>query len=685
MTTSHRAFFVVLLLFVAILVMQQVLDVAPPPPRYREAASLVVPPPADIENSEFAKVVRTTVPATTEKDRASHVAAEGSPALRGTVLDSRDVPIVGATVMVRWPALPAFVGDHARTIATAITGPGGAYVIPSGLPDDMFAVIVEAPLHSKSRLVAHYGEIVRHVLMRQSTLSIHAAFRATGEPVAMTAVQCVRLVEPKAREVVGWYATDDHGDAQVVGLEPGAYQLIAHSLRANPKVVTGINVEEGEEAKVRIDLDVTGGKLRGVIVDKETSVPIGDADLALNPLFVGGVARSSQSGEFDMGVITLGASIDVFARAPGYAVAQVPVDMKAGHSELRIAMVRGYALHGYVRDRNGKPVSGAQVAVKGEVTRGKGRKMHIATDSKWTETSADGGYALANLVPSDMRYQVFVRSPGFAIINEDLGAVLDSDLRRDWTLDAGSTMKVRVRDREGVLQNGMRIIAFRAEEDLKSEAMLEAVSDQDGTATFQNVFAGTYKVRVLPVDRWVGTVVVSVPAAADVSLVVAKGDTVSGSVRREDGQPVRECLVAVCNSEGQVWSQRVRGASWEFDALEGPPYEVKAWEKGENANAFGGRVARAEGRDVLVVLPSVGTMEGKVLRIPGHAPVQNVRIEARPAGGIQTIAHCMTGVDGSFCLVLPDNMLYDLFIGEGGARSLAKRRSLRVKQTLLID
>lgn len=689
---SHRAFLAVIGLFAFLLILQQAFDPAPPPHQYRDPRTVAAKPTEDLlavtAESHKAVSVHPTNSIVAVREPVSQE-SQVRFALRGIVVSSEDLPIAGAEVCVQWPASPAFLGDQQRQLARVRTDASGEYVIPGGLPRDTVRVLVTAEGFSSDNVLASFGESVSHRLEIEGKLIVDTTIQSSGLPTSCN-VKLVRVLDSSTRFNHGWHATNAQGSATITGLPSGIYQVVAHSRNAVIRVINNVVIASGEATSLTIELDASGVRVHGSVIDRETANPVENAELCLNPNFSGMIVRSNAEGQFDFGVYPPGAVLHVYARAPNYAMGQVFSEVDAQTMPLKLEMTVGHALFGYVRARDGTPIEGAQVIAKGEVTRGKikrgeKRTLHTATDAVAATSGSDGMYRLEHLVPDDMRYEVFVRSPMAAIVNEALDSPLTADVRRDWVLDAGHSLQVKVRADTGHAA-GLRIVAFRVEETLKSEARLEALTNVDGLAILEGLATGTYKLGPAPTDGWVGSAVVEVPASRGVDLRVQKGHVLAGEVRREDSQPVQACMVAVRNAEGRSWSARFIGSAFSFGGLEGPPYDVTAWLRGEGASEFGGRVENAMGGDLVVVVPNVGPMEGNVLRMPQQTPVGNVKIVARAAGTKHLISTCMSDDAGNFSMILPDNTLYDLYVVDAsGETVLARNRRLRIRQTLLIQ
>jgi hypothetical protein len=684
---SRRAFVVVLIAFAILLTLQQAFDPAPPPHQYRDPRTVAAKPTSDIlEFTAEARGAASVYPTESIATVREPVLPDNKLdfALRGHVVSSRDQPVESAVVTVRWPADPAFPGDQQRQLARVRTDASGAYIIPGGLPRDTVRVLVTAEGFSSDNVLAYFGDTVSHRLAPEGKLIVTTTLRSSGLPISCH-VQVVRIVEPRRRFSHGWFVTNAQGSVAITGLPSGAYQVVAHCIEADLRVLNDVAVANGEATSLAIELDVSGVRVHGTVIDRDTAKPVENAELCLNPNFSGMTVRSNAEGQFDMGVYPPGAALQVYARAPNYAMGQAFLEVASQPMSFNLEMTVGHALFGFVRTRTGAPIEGAQIIVKGEVTRGKKRTMHIATDAVATTSGSDGMYRLEHLVPDDMRYEVFVRSPMAAMVNEALEGPLTADVRRDWVLDVGHSLQVKVWVETGPPE-GMRIVAFRSDENLKSEARMEVSTNVDGLAVFEGLVSGTYKIRPFPMDGWVGNAVVEVPTSGGVDLHIQKGHVLAGEVRCEDSQPVQACLVAVRNAEGRLWSARFIGSAFSIGGLEGPPYDVTAWLRGEGSSEFGGRVENAIGDDLVVVVPSVGPMEGNVLRMPQQTPVGNVKIVARAAGTKRIISTCSSDEAGNFSMMLPDNTLYDLYVVDtAGEAMLARNRRLRIKQTLLIQ
>ena len=106
----------------------------------------------------------------------------------------------------------------------------------------------------------------------------------TGKPVAGAAV-AAQLID-RARMLLsdGWgqSVTDDQGRFEILGLEPGVYNLLLLEVpgrrHATAKAVEGVRVKGGSEATASLSV-IEGHPLHGVVIDRASGRPMADAQV----------------------------------------------------------------------------------------------------------------------------------------------------------------------------------------------------------------------------------------------------------------------------------------------------------------------------------------------------------------------------------------------------------------------
>lgn len=241
---------------------------------------------------------------------------------------------------------------------------------------------------------------------------------AQGRPVPWARVEVQENARPRYfREGERAWSRPD-GRFRLRGLLPRAvYQLSVSADGFARASVTARTAPPGRApAPVRIVLD-TGRSARGRLVD-ESGQPVGGAAVSLavpGPLGLEEAesrALSDAEGRFEVrrlspGLYDLKVERRGFAplRRPGVEIAGTSADLGV------VTLLRGAALEGTVRDRQGAPVAGAEIAAL--LVRGRSSFMQPVRHEPplRARTGADGRFVFSDLRPG-MRYDLRIVHPG---------------------------------------------------------------------------------------------------------------------------------------------------------------------------------------------------------------------------------------------------------------------------------
>jgi len=223
------------------------------------------------------------------------------------------------------------------------------------------------------------------------------------------------------------------GRYRLRGLRPGELELKADEPRHVPWTREGLRLARGEARTLDVPLTL-GATLAGRVVD-EAGRPVADAKGSVSRN-LGGVAallaglrgerpsfRSRADGSFTASRLAPGENQSLSVTHPEHeravlgGVALTPGGTKAG---LLVTLRRGAALAGTVKDAEGNPIPGAEVALTQSFTvrsgRGGGRAMLRLVggggDLPRTQSGADGRFELRGLAGGD--YTLRVKAPGWA-------------------------------------------------------------------------------------------------------------------------------------------------------------------------------------------------------------------------------------------------------------------------------
>jgi hypothetical protein len=223
--------------------------------------------------------------------------------------------------------------------------------------------------------------------------------------------------------------------------EPGAHT--ARVERADGTVLHSRPVVVPDADEHRVDLQFASLGVTGVLIDEATQAPIADGEVgvAQGGASGGRPVRTGPDGRFELPVEP-GAYV-LYARAPGYASVQSPLEVGAqGVAEQRIALARGAKLRGRVVDARGQGAAAILVFASGE------RSPEPLAHG---QTAADGSFELAGL--GEARYNLLAGSDlaGFAVqggVGPDAGDIV-------LTLRPPGRVRITVQDAAGAPVSGV--------------------------------------------------------------------------------------------------------------------------------------------------------------------------------------------------------------------------------------
>jgi len=332
------------------------------------------------------------------------------------------------------------------------------------------------------------GQMVMVMMFSGQAPSVPAR---TGGPQRMTAV------------------TREDGSYEMIASEPGSLRISVESLDGKTHYASR-PVELPDAETYVLDLDLPSGQVAGVVLDKDTGAPIGEANVSARPQggLAGAGTRSGPDGRFTLDLDP--GDYRVTASAEGYA--SEGVDVAAGSSapgELRIELARGQVLKGKVVDAQGRPAGEVTVTANFGVAGAPDRHGDV------TMALADGSFRFERLRSLPYNLAAGSRIQGWGV----LPGVQPGSKEVTLQLTPGGLVRLTVRGPEGAPLAGayFSIVAVAG---LPVSVSSFGVSDSSG---FLEVSAPAGSVELLiSKDRREGRVTVSVPAggaaAAEVTL-----------------------------------------------------------------------------------------------------------------------------------------------------------------------
>ena len=194
-----------------------------------------------------------------------------------------------------------------------------------------------------------------------SEVEVSGRISRDGRPVAGTRVRVSGLGHAGV-----WVSepSDEEGRYAVTLHETGAFQLVVES--ADGRVRAKRRIELTEAGSHLVDLEIPASPLQGRIIDAASGAPVKAARVSAYPREGGSVTAAqaaTTNGEFSLDVEPGNYHVDV--TAPGYQSKSIEVEVPdAGAPGIRVALLVGRKVLGYVIDRTGRGTPLAAVAAR---------------------------------------------------------------------------------------------------------------------------------------------------------------------------------------------------------------------------------------------------------------------------------------------------------------------------------
>lgn len=486
----------------------------------------------------------------------------------------------------------------------------------------------------------------------------------------------------------GYPKSSSDGRFTVEDLAEGPHVLKVEAPGFQPAIVSDVKVAGGQTADVGTIRLARGGVVRGVVVDRAGQpVPFATVDsrgAGNENVWYGNEPQGTSDGNGFFEIVGLRSGrVALQARHPDYAsgsVSNLEVDPARGPTEARIVLSRGGRIVGWVRKRDGSPVTGMKV----KVSRSSGEPFYGGGGLPMADLGPDGSYAVSH-VPDG--------SVDVVLLAGDQSR-LSSTLWRTVEVHEGETTEASFTVREilvsgRVTRSGAPIpgarIRLRGE---RSSMMsfggpprtpvapagpqrLEGVARDDGGYELLVDEPGKYLVQVsaLADKGWFPWRRVEVPDADAYGLDLEfSGVSVSGVVvDKETGEPVSRASLSLFAKRHSGISSGV-GATTEADGqfkLEAEQGDFGLWARAEgyapmetDLSLSGDGVA-----GVRLELVRGLVLEGRVLD-PGGRPIPGVEVSATVvADNRRDSAFARTMPDGRFRFASLRPLSYDLLAG----------------------
>ncbi len=338
----------------------------------------------------------------------------------------------------------------------------------------------------------------------------------------------------------------------------------------------------GTATELRLDLPGAGGVLRGVVLGPNgnaiagANVFGGDPAPCLAPRRIGQsngrnltmahpqVVQTDAAGRFELRSLPLGALL-LGVRAAGLATKQQTVAVRTAPSEVVVQLEAGVRLRGLVRDREGRPVRGADVRV--------GDYGNLA--ARATRSGRDGSYEITDLVAGTLQARAAHEKHGRT--TAELTGFAGQTLRWDPVLGAGLVIRGRVIDERGAPIANLSVEATHFPFREGDTWMRFASTDASGRFTLRNCVAGRKDVRLTFKSGGFARKRVANVAVGGPEMLIRLPDATKPTVRIQglvvsaSGKPVSGASVHIGRKGDMAQPVRTTDAAGRFDFGPFPP------------------------------------------------------------------------------------------------------------------
>jgi protocatechuate 3,4-dioxygenase beta subunit len=242
--------------------------------------------------------------------------------------------------------------------------------------------------------------------------------------------------------------TGKDGTATLEGLVPNNYQLSA-DLPGYAGAWRDVQVAAASSvSRVEIALG-PGGAVRGTVTDEQghgvEGAQISCVEEGNYRAFGGGSNKTDGHGVFRCESVPLSTTLQVSVNKDDYLPYQQSVALSPDRRDVEIAIKvrrrpRGGSIEGFVRDEKAQPIAGATVE----------NHSNRSDQARKTTTDRAGHYVLDDLYESWRGYDVVVRAPGRAPINENVKpGTKEKPAHFDFTLEPGHFLHGRIVGEDG--------------------------------------------------------------------------------------------------------------------------------------------------------------------------------------------------------------------------------------------
>jgi protocatechuate 3,4-dioxygenase beta subunit len=616
-------------------------------------------------------------------------------ALEGRVLDgATNSPIAGARVFAGLTAgdLPAVLLEPDAGRARAVTDARGRFRL-TGLGPGLQTVTATARGFGRARQQNVQANSTLEMFLFPGASISGAVAGPDGKALPGALVSATRAAL--------WYApvtekADALGRFEILGLEPGTYDVVAMAKGLAPGLIRGVGVRGTDDERVTLSLDEPTRVVGRVLSDPKhpvTSwVSVQEMGGEATPRVLGDLLRTEADADGRFSIDDVPPGSHVLGLQPrGFAPKRVDLDVPLHRPVLDLGDIlveRGLTIAGRIRTASGQGVADAEVYAWG----GRGRSRSRSTSQE------DGSFVLAGLDPGG--YEVSVSAPGFG---PGHGMFDAGDAQADIVLEAAGSISGEVVDRALRAVVSFTVVARRLDtttERMQEEPVSHEFSSADGRFVLEDVPPGSWVLEVTAPGHESATVsslgVRAGTATPAGRIRLGDGGMLRGTVVNGIGEPVAGATVAATQQQDYGYqatqppqTQSDANGAFELRGIPGGQVDVAATHP-SYARAYqpGVEIDPASGpTELKLVMSQGGRIEGSVRRRDG-TPIAEAQVRIwpmtttgriPPADGALPTA---VGPDGVFAIDrVPAGMAQvSLIIGRGGPQRSTESRQVEVRE-----
>ncbi|MGM7702002.1 carboxypeptidase regulatory-like domain-containing protein [Pseudalkalibacillus sp. Hm43] len=463
---------------------------------------------------------------------------------------------------------------------------------------------------------------------------------ATGNPIAGAVI----LIDENGSQVAT-VTSDGSGEFLTQGLRPGNYTAIVSAANFTSSTAS-FTILPNDTTTLSFALSPEPGTITGTITNFNTGDPIVGATITIRAQTPSGpiIANTITDPNGDYAVSTLSPSTyTVIASANGFGAAEA-TDIVESNEVTRVdikLVPNPGTIEGTITNNNtGDPVSGVNV----EVFNQDGILVFNTT------TDSNGFYQFVSLAA--LQFRIVTRDPNFQTQEVGVTVVSDETTVVNFGLDPNpGAITGTIRDSEtNTRLVGAEVLVFSAQ-DIVPIAM--ALTDGLGQYTITGLVPGTYTIVVNAVgytENSAGSTVFSNQTTTTNLFLTTNSGSISGTVLGTDGQPFKNAVIKIVDSNGVVVGTSAANADGFYSIGGLPPgtYSIRVAAPDIASQSSGITLVANENKVINFVLRvSPGTITGKVTDQTTGEPIVGANVNILDSNGL-VIATTATNTSGGY-------------------------------------